>query len=102
MINLTDEQAQILATCAWCQAPLDATRVKVALEAGEVDPEGMACPDCGIDEEAQGLALRRMGAMLGAALLVERIDKAGLAEHFKKRMRNEQLADALRRDNRQN
>ncbi len=102
MMNLTDEQARILAVCAFCQSPLDATRVKVALEANEVDPEQLSCPDCGVGEEAQMRGLFKMWTLIAAHRLVERIEKAGLTEHYKKLIRDNQLADALRSQNRQN
>ncbi len=101
-MNLTDEQAEILAVCAYCQAPLDAPRVKVALETGQIDPGGMACPDCGQDEETQTQGLRRMWASVAAYLIVQRIERAGLVEHYGKIRRDNQLADSLRSQNRQN
>jgi hypothetical protein len=101
-MNLTDEQAEILATCAYCQSPLDSKRVKSALEAGEVEPVGIVCPDCGLDEETQARGLQRMWATVAAYLLVTRIERAGLAAHYGKLRRDAQLADALRSQNRQN
>lgn len=102
MMNLTDEQAEILATCAYCQAPLDSKRVKGALQEGQVEPEGIVCPDCGLDKETQAQGLQRMWATVAAYLLVTRIERAGLAAHYGKLRRDAQLADVLRRDNRQN
>ncbi len=102
MIYLPDEQAEILAVCAFCQSPLDAARVKSALEKGEVDPGRISCPDCGTGEYTQMKGLFKMWTLVAAHRLVERIERAGLAEHYGKLMRDEQLADALRRDNRQN
>jgi hypothetical protein len=101
-MNLTNEQAEILAVCAFCQSPLDATRVKDALEAGTVDPEQISCPDCGVGEEAHMRGLYKMWTIVAARRLVERIEKAGLADHYKKRMLDYQLADALRSQHRQN
>jgi hypothetical protein len=101
-MHLTDEQAEILAVCAWCQAPLDSKRVKAALEDGTVDPERISCPDCGAGEEGHMRGLYRMWTIVAAHRLVERIEKAGLADHYKKRMRDNQLEDALHSQNRQN
>jgi hypothetical protein len=101
-MKLTNEQAEILAVCAFCQSPLDATRVKAALEDGSVDPERISCPECGVGEEGHMRGLYRMWTIVAARRLVERIEKAGLAEHYKKRMLDNQLEDALHSQNRQN
>jgi hypothetical protein len=102
VINLTDEQAEILAVCAFCQSPLDAAHVKSALEAGEVDPERISCPECGVSEEGHMRGLYKMWTIVAAHRLVERIEKAGLADYYKKRMLDNQLEDTLRSRNRQN
>jgi hypothetical protein len=101
-MKLTNEQARILAVCAFCQAPLDAAHVKAALEDGTVEPERISCPECGVGEEGHMRGLYRMWTVIAARRLVERIERAGLAEHYGKLMRDNQLEATLHSQNRQN
>jgi len=82
-LQLTDEQARIMAVCAFCQARLDPGQVKIALESGAVEPPGMACRECGRRGDEERLSgLRRTGALAAAEMIAERIGRAGLSEHY--------------------
>lgn len=96
-MQLTDEQARIMAVCAMCQAPLERDQVKAALESG-TQPMEMVCSACGENEAGHIQGLMRMWSLIAAQKIVERIERAGLMEHYKG-----VAADTLlRQQNRQN
>lgn len=82
-MNLTNEQVEIMAVCAMCQADLEAEQVKPALESG-MSPSRMFCGKCTGDPASYMDAVAWLAADRAAQLLQSRAERAGLTEQYER------------------
>lgn len=81
-MKLTDEQLQIVAVCAACQARLDVDGVRREAEGGRSTPAQWFCPRCRAESAHQKEAIFELGVQTAVAKIEQRFTEAGLSEHF--------------------
>lgn len=80
-MNITDEQAELLARCGVCQGELDRDQVREGIEAGAT-PMQFLCRECAASEERRHRLIFGIGLKVAGDLVFERIKAAGLVDRF--------------------